>query len=103
MLNPSPSSQRLPTTHPATSLQPSLIRSPNPDPGGSSLSTIQVGDQLAARRTRSVAGQLSAVDRFLPAWILLAMAVGLGLGRVWPGLGPAIGRLTGPRLLVHPL
>ena len=39
-----------------------------------------------------MAGQLSAVDRFLPAWILLAMAVGLGLGRAWPGLGPAIGR-----------
>jgi ACR3 family arsenite transporter len=67
-----------------------LIRSPNSDPGGSSLSTIQAGEQLTPRR--SVAGQLSAVDRFLPAVILLAMAVGLGLGRVWPGLGPVIAR-----------
>jgi arsenite transporter len=47
---------------------------------------------LAPGRSRSVAGRLSAVDRFLPAWILLAMAGGLALGRVWPGLGTAIGR-----------
>ncbi|HVC78707.1 MAG TPA: bile acid:sodium symporter, partial [Candidatus Micrarchaeaceae archaeon] len=56
------------------------------------MSTIQAGEHLAPGRPRSVAGQLSAVDRFLPAWILLAMAAGLALGRVWPGLGPAIGR-----------
>ncbi|WP_153427309.1 ACR3 family arsenite efflux transporter [Streptomyces alkaliphilus] len=35
-------------------------------------------------------GRLSTLDRFLAVWILLAMAIGLGLGRVVPGLDSAL-------------
>ncbi|MDA8291870.1 MAG: ACR3 family arsenite efflux transporter [Actinomycetota bacterium] len=35
--------------------------------------------------------RLSVVDRFLPVWILLAMGLGIGLGRGIPGLNRALG------------
>ncbi|MDN5758667.1 MAG: ACR3 family arsenite efflux transporter [Tomitella sp.] len=41
----------------------------------------------------SVAGRLSFLDRFLAVWILLAMAVGLGLGRAIPGLDTALDKV----------
>ncbi|MFJ8825456.1 ACR3 family arsenite efflux transporter [Streptomyces sp. NPDC102467] len=48
----------------------------------------------AAAPAGSVAGRLSLVDRFLAVWILVAMAVGLGLGRLVPGLGDVLAKVT---------
>ncbi|MHA7306490.1 ACR3 family arsenite efflux transporter [Arthrobacter sp. TMN-49] len=38
----------------------------------------------------AVVGKLSTLDRFLPVWIIAAMAVGLLLGRFVPGLNTAL-------------
>ncbi|WP_309056411.1 ACR3 family arsenite efflux transporter, partial [Streptomyces sp.] len=47
----------------------------------------------AAAEEPSVAGKLSTLDRFLAVWILLAMALGLGLGRLVPGLNDALAKV----------
>ena len=48
---------------------------------------------VRASATASVARRLSTLDRYLPLWILAAMAGGLFLGRAVPTLGPALDRL----------
>ena len=42
----------------------------------------------------NVAGRLSTLDRFLPVWILLAMALGIGLGAVAPGIKDVFNALS---------
>ncbi|MFF8769782.1 ACR3 family arsenite efflux transporter [Kitasatospora sp. NPDC015120] len=41
-----------------------------------------------------VTGRLSFTDRYLAVWILIAMALGIGLGRLVPGLGDTLAKVT---------
>lgn len=41
----------------------------------------------------SVVRRLSTLDRFLPLWILVAMLLGIALGRAFPDLGAALDRV----------
>jgi ACR3 family arsenite transporter len=49
---------------------------------------------VTARTERDVVAGLSRLDRFLPVWIVLAMAVGLVLGRTADGLDDALDAVT---------
>nr|WP_037052923.1 ACR3 family arsenite efflux transporter [Pseudonocardia halophobica] len=51
-------------------------------------------DQPTASSNPAVVGRLSTLDRFLPVWILAAMALGLGAGRLIPGLGQALDAIS---------
>ncbi|CAL9280079.1 ACR3 family arsenite efflux transporter [Streptomyces olindensis] len=47
-------------------------------------------EATATTEESSIVAKLSTLDRFLAVWILLAMALGLGLGRAVPGLDDAL-------------
>jgi len=49
-----------------------------------------VGERAVAPEDAPVIGRLSTLDRFLPVWIIAAMAAGLLLGRLVPGLDDAL-------------
>jgi ACR3 family arsenite transporter len=55
--------------------------------------TLQKTSTHGGEFESSVIGQLSTLDRFLPVWIGLAMAIGLALGRIFPGLNDQLDRV----------
>jgi ACR3 family arsenite transporter len=56
---------------------------------------MSASSQSVAKPTaKSIVGQLSLLDRFLPVWIFLAMAIGVGLGAVAPGIKDVFNALS---------
>jgi len=56
---------------------------------------MAISSPAAARpAAKSIVGQLSMLDRFLPLWIFLAMAVGVGLGAAAPGIKDVFNALS---------
>jgi ACR3 family arsenite transporter len=50
-------------------------------------------EAVAQPQAGRVVGQLGLLDRFLPLWIFLTMALGVGLGRIWPDIADALDAL----------
>lgn len=48
---------------------------------------------MRVEQSENIVKKLSTIDRFLPVWIFAAMAVGLLLGKRWPGLGTTLDRV----------
>ncbi|MFD9603425.1 ACR3 family arsenite efflux transporter [Streptomyces sp. NPDC057908] len=55
--------------------------------------TTATAADRAAGGDDSIVRKLSTLDRYLAVWILLAMAVGLGLGRLIPGMNDALAKI----------
>ena len=63
-------------------------------------STPSLRPDATAEDPITVAAQLSLLDRYLPVWIVSAMALGIGLGRIAPGLNQVLNhvQVTGTSL-----
>ncbi|MEU4828896.1 ACR3 family arsenite efflux transporter [Actinomadura sp. NPDC023710] len=57
------------------------------------MTSTESAPTAAGRAEPTVVAGLSRLDRFLPVWIIAAMAVGLGLGRAIPGLDDALSKV----------
>lgn len=55
--------------------------------------SVQQNSASSGQFESSILRQLSTLDRFLPVWIGLAMAAGLGLGRAFPDLNDQLDRV----------